>query len=135
MKKLILPLFCIILIFSCKDKNKTESHPESHTSTIEFEVSNEANIGSYNIYRNNDLIGQMASHSTSTLGEFRMVDLVSVTEHPANIKYTVEPVFYDSATANVDIAIKITVENNEVCSNPAANLKYGDVAEINCSID
>ena len=134
MKNLILPFLCIALLFGCKDKNKAESHPDTHSSIIEFDVTNEANIGSYNVYRNDDVIGQMASHASTRPGHFTLVDEVPITAHPISLKYTIEPLFYDSSSANVDVALRIKIDDNPMCSTPVTNLKLGDVAEVTCSI-
>ena len=135
MKKLVLPLFFVFLIVGCKEENRV-THAESHAVSIVFDVSNESNIGSYNIYRNDEVIGQLAASGSSSDGRiYHFNDQEGITDHPHKLKYTIEPVFFDSTNANAKVMLKVKVDDEDRCSQSSIDLYYGDVAEIDCVIE
>ncbi|MFB1004007.1 MAG: hypothetical protein QMC70_07715 [Bacteroidia bacterium] len=128
MKNTLIPFIAILLIASCKDKAK-ETHADQHSSHISFTVSNSAYIGSYNVYLNENLAGQISSNSRDTLSKHTF-ESDDITQHPATLNYTIEPLFYDSANAQTDITLFLVVDEERVAETPAQTVKYNETASL-----
>lgn len=133
MKNTLIPFIAILLMLSCKDKAK-ETHADQHSSHISFTVSNSANIGSYNVYLNESLVGQISSNSRDTLSEYSFMP-DDITQHPATLNYTIEPIFYDSANALVDITLFLAVDEERLAKTPAQAVKYNETASLTHTVE
>ncbi|MBT6236696.1 MAG: hypothetical protein HOI49_11480 [Bacteroidetes bacterium] len=133
MKKILIPFIAVLLVVGCKDK-VTETHADNHTSFITFLVSDNADIGSFNVYLDDNIIGQISSSGRDTLAKysFRHDD---ITQHPTSLNYTIEPMFYDSASADVDISVFLTVDEVRVAETPTQNIKYNQTISLSHTVE
>ncbi|MDB4107905.1 hypothetical protein OAD66_02275 [Bacteroidia bacterium] len=69
MKKLLFTLSLGIFLLGCVKKNKSFSHPASHSNILTFGTESTANIGSFNIYLNDNLVGQLSAESTENANQ------------------------------------------------------------------
>ncbi|PCJ64544.1 MAG: hypothetical protein COA58_12450 [Bacteroidetes bacterium] len=127
MKNSIVPLILMLSLFACKKEAK-ENHPESHRATISFMVSDGSNLGSFNVYRNDDIIAQIIA-STSDNFEYSFVDEEVISNHPYDIHYSVEPMFMDSV-ANTSISIQISIDDKKVAESNDASVLFGEVVSL-----
>lgn len=130
MKKLI---FCTILgtlHFSCKETPKTTEHPESHTASVHFTVTDPANVVSYNVYRGDYLIEQVLAAKQDNM-RYTVQDAIPITSHPYELKYAVEPMFMDSV-ANTSIHVEIEVDSMVIAESDHSSVLFGEVASVSC---
>ena len=131
MKKLI---FCTILgtlLFSCKETPKTIEHPESHTASVNFTVTDAANVASYNVYRGDYLIEQLVASKKDNM-RYTVQDAIPITSHPYDLKYSVEPMFMDSV-ANTSIHLEIEVDSMVIAESDNGSVLFGEVASLSCT--
>jgi hypothetical protein len=123
----ILTLF--ILVGACTQK-KGKSHSKTHEVRLEFTVGSGANIQSFNVYREDRIVGQISAsgedNTTYTYSESN-----PVTEHPFKLSYIVEPMFMDSANAMTAVTLQIFVDDVEKAKTTRPALVYGDLAKLN----
>ena len=130
MKKLI---FCTILgtlLFSCKETPKIIEHPESHTASVNFTVTDAANVASYNVYRGDYLIEQLVASKKDNM-RYTVQDAIPITSHPYDLKYSVEPMFMDSV-ANTSIHLEIEVDSMVIAESDNGSVLFGEVASLSC---
>lgn len=133
MKKLIFLSIGLLFFASCKDEN-TNNHPEKHSSFISFIVSNSANIGSFNVYLNENLVGQISSGATDSPTKYSYMH-DDITQHPMTLNYSVEPMFYDSTNASSDISLFLTVEEQVVAETPTQPITYNETIRLSHTVD
>jgi len=126
MKKLITLIICILFFASCSEE---KSHVEAHTSRIDFTVSDNANIGSFNVYQNDNLVGQLNSSSTNSNSDYSL-ELDDITSHPAELNFTVEPMYFDSTAANAAISVSLTVDDKIVATSESKIVRYREIATL-----
>jgi hypothetical protein len=133
MKKLLFTLVVLSILSSCKEKG-TSTHADKHSSYISFVVSNNANIGSYNVYLNDDLVGQISSNGVDSATKYSYMH-ADITEHPALVNYTVEPMYYDSTNANSEISLKLTVDEQIVAETSPKIVTYQEMISLSHIVD
>lgn len=72
---------------------------------------------------------QLASTSTSTANQYE-VDIDEIVEHPFTLDFSVEPLFLDSANANVSVNLEIWVDDEKVAENAQSSVTYGETAGL-----
>ena len=135
MKKLILVLSIALFFFGCKDSGKTTAEqPETRTAQINFMVSNGANISSYNVYSGDDLVMQLAASTDSNI-TYSVDDELSTSEKLNSLSYSVEPIFMDSASANTEIKMSLSLNSKVVAENQPQTVLYGQDATIEYTVE
>ena len=129
MKNLCL-LIGLVFIFSCTKKKDTTHEPVPIKSTLTFSVSDGSNIGSYNVYRDGDLVGQVATSLSDAEGIYLIKEEITKEEYQKGFSYSVEPLFYDSANANVNLVLEVQIDDNEPIRTTTNSVMYKDIARI-----
>lgn len=133
MKKLIYLFVFVFFLASCKESNE-QKHTEKHSSFVSFIVSNSANIESYNVYLNEQLVGQISSTGTDSVTRYSYMH-DGITEHPDTLNYAVEPMYYDSANAKSDISLFLTVDEERVAETPTRVVRYNEIIRLSHTVD
>jgi len=130
--KNILTLFCFLLfIIGCSDKNESE-HAEKHFSYVSFIVKNGENIGSYNLYLNDDLVGQFSGTNTDSAFKYSYTH-DDIRQHPMTMNYMLEPKFNDSASTS-SIKMYLTVDEERVAETSEQIVKFDEVVNLNHTV-
>lgn len=130
MKKLFYCTVLASLLFGCKETPKTIEHPESHTASVNFTVTDAANVASYNLYRGDYLIEQLVASKKDNMS-YTVQDAIPVTAHPYNLQYSVEPMFM-SSVANTSIHLEIEVDSIVIAESDNVSVLFGEVASLSC---
>jgi hypothetical protein len=132
MKKLLI-LICSILFFvGCKDKSESQ-HSEKHTSFVSFVVTNGGSIGSYNLYLNDNIVGQFNGTGTDSAFKYSFTH-DGINQHPMTMNYMLEPKFYDSSSSS-NISLYLTVDEQIVAETPEHLVKFDEVVNLSHTVE
>ena len=72
---------------------------------------------------------QLNSTSVDGASEYT-VQLDDIYTHPYNLNFAVEPLFMDSANADVSMHLKIEVDEQLAAENEVSNIRFGETAQL-----
>jgi len=135
MKKLLLLSLSILFLASCKDET-TSNHQDSHSVQLSIDVSNAVNIGSLNIYMNDDIVGQMSAAGTHDRNMNYIFKLEQgITQHPMALNFSVEPMFLDSSEARGDISVNLLIDEEKQAETPLQPVVYGGSVRLSHTVE
>ncbi len=72
---------------------------------------------------------QLNSTSVDGASKYR-VQLDDISTHPYNLNYAVEPLFMDSTNADVNMHLKIEVDDELATEKEVSNILFGETAQL-----